>query len=147
MERGTGGSHSEGMTPLEVGMCKKELETVLETREAPEKSAHLQLIHASSHIPKKARTREAMSVHSCPSAPPDAEIVEKSRWMIALSELFVVTETFSGIRLRVQLAVCTPLGLGQRSGPPAWNAEEQSTHSQAVPNISCAGLPRRLPDG
>ena len=55
------------VTLMDIGLCKRKLEEVDELKEEGETSAHQQLIHASSRVPKSARTRAANTFFTGPT--------------------------------------------------------------------------------
>ena len=104
------------MSPLEFGQELREAEKARLQAEEVRKTATEQLIHASSQVPKKARTRLAMMTFSGPTARQDAERAEKSRWLAHLATLLTGTDTPLGRRLVEKPAACNSMGLGLRSG-------------------------------
>ena len=104
------------MFPSELGQELRDAKAAGLRAEEVSRTATEQLVHASGRVPKKARTRLAMTSFAGPCARQDAERAEKGRWLAHLAALLMGTQTPLGQRLVEKPAACNSIGMGLRSG-------------------------------
>ena len=113
------------LSPMDLGQELRERQASTLQAEEAMKTATEQLIHASSRVPKKARTRLAMMSFSGPTARQDVERAEKCRWLAHL-----------GQRLMKKPAACNSMGLGLRSG-----TLRKRVHALLAGHVSSSSVP------